>query len=377
MFIMFFIYMIYGGGTKFPSHELLSEPLYDISSLHKVIDLPYPPGNVAVSHFERIFITLHPEAHPPFQICEVNIHTDKSSCIPYPSKEFQNELDSVLSIRIAPDEHGNELLWILDYGNYGIGSPKLIAIDISTNKQVHRYDFDSNIAPLLSMLNDFQIDPKKQVIYIADAGIFRKQGAIIVYDIKSQTARRLLEGSHSVSAKNYKTIINSTDLIREMVILGVFTISPNVDSIALSRDGKWLYYASVNDDKLYKIFTEDLLDTNLDSTTLESRVLVHSNKTQSDGMTTDEAGNIYYGAIENSAILRINNKFDTPFTETLFQDDSLLRWPDGFSFGPNGYIYVACSSLHHVIFQSTHYISSKAPYHIFRFKTQYSPPAGQ
>ena len=93
-------------------------------------------------------------------------------------------------------------------------------------------------------------------------------------------------------------------------------------------------------------------------------------------MTTDSEGNIYYGDMENSAILRINNKFSTPFTETLFQDDK-LRWPDGFSFGPNDYLYVTCSALQHVIFKSQSYIEEHSPYPIFRFHPGFSAPSGQ
>jgi len=65
-----------------------------------------------------------------------------------------------------------------------------------------------------------------------------------------------------------------------MVLLGVFTIKPNVDSIALSRDGKWLYYASVNDNMMYKVFTLDLLDTSLSNEELGNRVREYTNKTQ-------------------------------------------------------------------------------------------------
>jgi len=162
-----------------------------------------------------------------------------------------------------------------------------------------------------------------------------------------------------------------------MVILGVFTVRPNVDSIALSRDGKWLYFASVNDEKLYRIWTEDLLDTSIDSDVLGTRVQEFINKTQSDGMTTDSEGNIYYGDMEHSAVLRINTRFSEPITETLFQDDKLLRWPDGFSFGPDGYLYFTCSSLQHVIFKSAANIAEHGPYHLFRFKPGFSAPAGQ
>lgn len=65
-----------------------------------------------------------------------------------------------------------------------------------------------------------------------------------------------------------------------MVILGVFTVRPNVDSIALSRDGKYLYFASVNDNQLYRAFTGDLLNVNLSPEELGSRITPFCNKTQ-------------------------------------------------------------------------------------------------
>jgi hypothetical protein len=48
--------------------------------------------------------------------------------------------------------------------------------------------------------------------------------------------------------------------------------------------------------------------------------------------------------------------------------DPVLRWPDGFSFGPDGWLYVTCSALHHVIFRSADHVRSQAPYQIFRFR---------
>ena len=98
------------------------------------------------------------------------IEITQNGVVPYPPVEFQLGLDSVLSIRIAADEKGNELLWMLDFGHHGFGTPRLIAIDITSNHVVHHYIFPSDVAPFLSMLNDFQVDSVKQVIYIADAG---------------------------------------------------------------------------------------------------------------------------------------------------------------------------------------------------------------
>jgi hypothetical protein len=44
-----------------------------------------------------------------------------------------------------------------------------------------------------------------------------------------------------------------------------------------------------------------------------------------------------------------------------------VSWPDGLSFGPGGWRYVTCSSLH-VMFRTTAHMKANAPYQIYRFK---------
>jgi hypothetical protein len=48
--------------------------------------------------------------------------------------------------------------------------------------------------------------------------------------------------------------------------------------------------------------------------------------------------------------------------------DPTLRWPDGLSFGPDGWLYLTCSSLQHVLFVSTAHMRAHAPYQVLRFK---------
>ncbi len=84
----------------------------------------------------------------------------------------------------------------------------------------------------------------------------------------------------------------------------------------------------------------------------------------SDGITTDLQDNIYLTDPDESAIvvLGADRKLRT------LLKDPMLRWPDGFSFGPDGWLYVTCSALHHVIVKSAGHVRSQAPYQIFRFQ---------
>ena len=74
--------------------------------------------------------------------------------------------------------------------------------------------------------------------------------------------------------------------------------------------------------------------------------------------------NIYLTDPEHNAIQVIGRDRKL---KTLIQS-AKLRWADGFSFGPDNWIYVTCSSLQHVILKPKSEARKHAPYQIYRFK---------
>ncbi len=358
LLILLTLRLRYGGGGHFADRS--TAPLWPESVLQKVADLEMPPGNIAVNKKGRIFFTFHPEGRPEVKVAELIDGQAK----PFPTLEFQQQISTPLSVRI---DRSNRL-WVLDLANHGVGTPRLFAIDIDTGKVLHQHDFSSEIAPLGSHMNDFQIDAQDRFIYIADASIMGLNPAIVVYDIKNQKSRRLLEKHPSVMAEDFSMTVGG----REMVVLGVFTIKPNVDSIALDRRGEYLYYAAVNAGSMYRIKTAALLDEKLSAEQLASKVETYAEKTHSDGITIDNVDNIYLSDPEHNAVHVLDSNRDL---KTLVKSHR-LRWPDGFSYGPENYIYVTCSALHQVIFRSSAFVKSKAPYQIFRFKGLAKAEAG-
>jgi sugar lactone lactonase YvrE len=357
--LIFFLWLRYGGGDHFVDRT--TAPEMPASVLETVADLDMPPGNIAVSEQGRIFFTFHPEAKPDVNVAEwVN-----GAPVPYP-ENLPEELayQSVLSLRI--DRQGR--LWILDNANHGIGTPRILAIDLSTDRVVHHHDFDASIAGIGSHLNDFQVSPDGRKIYIADASIFRKNPALVIYDVEGKQARRVLEGHESVVPDDYVPVVQG----REMIILGIFAIRPGVDSIALDREGEWLYFAPVTDDYMHRVKRADLDNLELSTDELAERVERFAEKTMSDGITTDNDGNIYLSDADESAIVLMEPSGNL---RTLIKDPK-LRWPDGFSFGPDGWLYVTCSALHEVIMRSPSHVKSKGPYQIYRFKPGPSAAAG-
>lgn len=347
----------YGGGAAFPDRS--GDPVWSASQLEVVANLDYPAGNIAVAPDGRVFFTLHPEARPPVNIVQwVDGKTQ-----PWPSAAMQpggsdpHALHEVLSIRIDNQSR----LWALDNGIHGLHPGRLLAFDLDSGELVHNYTFPRELAGYGSHLNDFQVAPDGQSIYIADASFFAKTPAILVYDVTQQQARRVIANHESVDAEYYLPVVQG----RPMQAFGLVTIRPGVDSIALSPDGQWLYFAPVTNNYLYRVATSLLRDPEQSPASIQNRIKRLGPKTMSDGLTTDQAGNIYISDLEHSAILRMSP--DGALT-TLLQSDK-LRWPDGFSFGPQGYLYITASSLHQVIGLPPSSVRKHAPYQVFRVKS--------
>ena len=342
----------YGGGGDFPDRS--GAPELGADALEVVANLDSPPGNVAVSASGRVFATFHPEASPKLAVFELKDGVP----VAYPPGGLPGGLtyQSVLSLRV--DQRNR--LWVLDTGRHGLGQPRLLAFDLRTDALVHRHDFPGKIALIGSHLNDFQVSPDGRRVYIADASIFAEVPAIVDYDVGRQRGRRLLQGHESVLAEPYVPVVQGV----RMQFYGVFAIRPNVDSIALDDAGEWLYFAPVTSRHMYRVRAADLDDESLSRQALESRVERFAEKTMSDGITIDSRGTLYLSDPEHDAVMTLGQDHQL---HTLLRD-ARLRWPDGFSFGPDGWLYLTCSALHHVILRSPAEIAANAPYQIFRFK---------
>lgn len=367
-----FVDAIYGGGENFPDRDVVaSKAIKPADALVKVADLPYPPGNIAVAPSGDIFFTFHPEGRPQYNLAELVNGEAQPMRLSLPQGIT---ITSVLSLRIDQQNR----LWLLDYADHGSAKPQLLAFDLDSRELVHHHEFNSDIAPLGSHLNDFQVDAAGQKIYIADASILGLSPALVVYDIASQRARRLLDDHDSVEADNFIPVVDSGIGLgpEKMLIFGVFAVRPGVDSIALDRRGEWLYFAPVTDEHIHRVRVSDLNDAALSEDELAQRVEQFAEKTMSDGITIDNEGRLYLSDLEHSAIVRMGTRGEKQgHMELLYRDDR-LRWPDGFSFGPDSDLYVTASALHYVIAKPDRYIAANGPYQIFKLSTEATATAG-
>lgn len=122
---------------------------------------------------------------------------------PFPDKSAQSQMMSPLGMTV--DANGQ--LWVLDEGmrpgSTAPAKPALLRIDPKTNKIVRRYAFDEPVVRADSHVNDVRIDlthGRAGTAFITDTSQ-TTHPALLVVDLASGAARRILEETVSVSSR--------------------------------------------------------------------------------------------------------------------------------------------------------------------------------
>jgi sugar lactone lactonase YvrE len=208
-----------------------------------------------------------------------------------------------------------------------LGEAKLYEFDLKSNKLKKTWFFNSEVAPEKSYLNDLRIDEKNRNIYITDSGI----GGIVVLDLVTGKARRLLDNHPSTKAENVILTVDNKEVAKQM----------NVDGLALSPDNK-LYYHALSGYTLYRVPASALNRTVKNETQLVKAIENLGETPAPDGMIFDKKGNLYMGDLERNAI-----SYRTPEGELkiLIQDER-IKWPDTFTIDKSNNLIFTDSLLH-------------------------------
>jgi sugar lactone lactonase YvrE len=239
--------------------------------------------------------------------------------------------------------------------------PKLVKIDLASDKVVQTILFDKTIAPEKSYLNDIRIDNQTGHAYITESGV----GSLIVVDLKSGKARRVLERDPTTKAEPDKPLI-----VDGMTLIEPKTGSTpqfNADGIAFDQARGLLYYHALTARNLYRVKTSDLLNEDLTDKELAARVTKLGETPSPDVMITGRDGSIYLAAFEKNAIVRVNP--ESGQSDTVLEDDR-LQWPDTMSWGPGGELYVTTSQIHRMPKFHGGKSARKEPYRLYKLKIE-------
>ena len=283
---------------------------------------------VAVAEDGRLFVN-YPRWSDRYEMAVAEVGADGATAYPNVAwnqwEEGAGWLDHfvhVQSVHVGPRGR----LWVLDTGRVDEAAGRhavVYQIDLSSDHVAHTYVVPLDVAPEGSYLNDIRFEPSGRYAFISESGL----GAIIVFDTESGTMRRVLADDPSTkgSADKTPTVGGRPWLVQE-------TGEPNVvncDGIAVSPDGQWVYYMAISNDQLHRVPVAALIDPEAD---IAAQVEDLGTAPVTDGMIFDDAGNLYFSALERNAIIyrMPEGKF-----RTLTKGPS-IRWPDSFAIAPDG-----------------------------------------
>jgi sugar lactone lactonase YvrE len=339
------------------------------AELEVVAELPVAPGNITVTPLNRIILTLHPFHFPNLKVVEL---AKDGTLTPFPNLEWNTKdpgralaWDTVLGIQC--DKRG--VVWMLDTGIREGTVPKLVGWDTVVDrlyKVIHLTPPAVDLPMILPdsvFVNDLAVDRTHEAIYISHSAGPDKS-AIIVVDLGTARTRSVLQGHPSVMPENIPLTMNGRVLNFTTPDSGRLKLLVGVNAIALDAADEWLYYAPMNGRSLYRIRTKDLLNAALTNEQIGQRVERYSDKPLNDGLSIDNAGNVYISDLESNSVgvITPDRQFKTLIT------DSRISWVESFSYAPDGYLYFVSSRIHLSAPLNEGTNQASPPFHVLRMK---------
>jgi sugar lactone lactonase YvrE len=302
---------------------------------------------VTVSEAGRIFVNFPRWSEDePVSVAEV---MPDGTAKPYPNGEWNVWSNPRMSEVSAKDQFvcvqsvvadGRGSLWVVDPAAPNSektikDGPKLVQIDLASKAVKRVFAISDAVAGPASYLNDVRIAPDCKFAYMSDSG---QSGGLVLIDLVSGAAWRALSDDPSTQFDPAVIVqVDGKPLRRPDDRQPMF----NADGIALSPDGKTLTSRRARVGRF----------TGLEPTVLQAAkehahaALGRAEKVATtepvDGLWMDKAGKLYLSSVANNAVKSLNadGYLRTEIT------DARLRWPDTFSEGPDGVIYITASHI--------------------------------
>ena len=327
--------------------ERLAAPLVEArdSRLQSVATFDHQVTGVTVAPDGRTFVNF-PRWTEDTPVSVAELMPDGSTK-PYPNEEWNAWRNARMS-EVSPSDHfvcvqsvvadGRGSLWVVDPAAPDAektvkGGPKVVEIDLRSNNVKRIFPVAADVAGPASYLNDIRVAPDGRFAYLTDSG---SPGGLVVLDVQSGQAWRVLSDDPSTQFDPSVTVMTDGQPLRRPD--GRQTLF-NADSLALSKDGNTLYWQALTGKTLYRVATSAIQSAAAAGQARPEKVATTE---PADGLWTGEKDEIYLSSIASNAI-KVINPADGSVRQLL--TDSRLRWPDTFSQGPDGAIYVTASHI--------------------------------
>lgn len=336
------------------------------------------PTGVTVANDGRIFINFPRWGDDvPFTVGVIK----DGQVVAYPNKEVNkfspdHPAETLGSVQSVVVDSRNRL-WILDTAAPKFSTPiegaaKLVAVDLATDKVVKTIVFPRSTVLSTTYINDVRFDlreGKEGVAYITDSSV-SGPGGIIVVDLASGESWRKLTGHPSTSPDpTFIPIVEGERLANREKGKSPTPFNVASDGIALSPDGKTLYYCALSSRHLYSVPTSLLLVRTANEEDISRAVVDLGEKGASDGLESDAQGHVYAGDYEHNGIRQ--RQVDGEW-KTIVHDPRVL-WPDTMSVAADGYLYFTANQLNRQAGFHEGVDLRQKPYTLFRVKIDGTP----
>jgi sugar lactone lactonase YvrE len=312
------------------------------------------------------------------QVVSVN---GKSVLLPFPNwesnavgntaAESANKLQNVLGVEVDSKNR----MWLVDMGWVaGVdvtpdGAQKIVVLDLNSGAELKRYAIPDSVANRnTSFLNDLVIDEKREVAFITDSG--NRSGSptasgIVIYDFKSNTARRVLDKHPSVR----------DDGTRELTVMGEKVLpggrlAVGINGITLSADGSTLYWNITTGDAVYSAKVDVLLNPNASAAEIDAAITGPLRiGGGSDGLSADAKGRIYLTHLTTGKV-----QYFLPADKTLvtLAEGPGTEWPDSLSWDDKGGLLFSTNWLNRAFAGQMNFDQATPNFRIWRIQTDSS-----
>ncbi|BCM90853.1 hypothetical protein IAD21_02715 [Abditibacteriota bacterium] len=266
-------------------------------------------------------------------------------------------------------------LWLLDSGSVlfspvAYGGPKLVCVNLNTNKVEKTILLPTSVALPTTYLNDIRFDLSKGsggFAYITDSGA----SGIITVDLASGASRRsLTKNPTTVTVPKFVPFPEGRAMFSTPPGKFPKYVGFKSDGIAISNDGSRLFYCPLASRRLYSVSTAALRNFKASDAVVAATIIDHGEKGMADGLESDSQNRVYITQPETNSISR---RLPNGLFETLVQNDHLL-WPDTLSLAGDGYLYVTSNQLNRQKGYNYGKDLRKKPYSLFRIRVADAEP---
>src|ERR1700736_5808970 len=366
----------------------------NIGTLQTVAAFEQQVVGVAVSASGRVFVSFPRNGIDTVKIsvAEVNINGKANGkAVAYPNEEI-NTLNTA-----EPSTHflsaqsvyvdSSDTLWVLDVGNLGSGTAlisggaKLVAIDLTTNAVKRTIVFPDSLITKGTSINDVRFDLARGAAgfaYVSDSSAAAGSGIIVVDLSTGNAVRRLANDPTVLPDPAFRaTVEGKPFVIQATAGAAPSLVSVAADGIAVSADGKLVYYCPIASRNLYSVDAAVLTDFTQSDAAVAATIKNLGDKGEVGGLEADAQGRVYLTNGEFNAILRFDPSQGTadtfnPTFETVVHNRHLV-WPDSLALGMHGTLYITSTQVNRLPVFNAGQDLRQPPYFLYKVQTDATP----